>query len=207
MNLTDVTVVKLTPSLVDDYVAFFDNTAHNASSNHDKCYCIAFCNDDVYHTGGVNWYDASDQRRAHAIQRVRDGNIQGYLAYHNGNVIGWCNANTKSDCGAVMDYMRSYNIPVADDPPERKVKFIFCFTVAPTMQGKGVATKMLEFICQDAAAEGFDAIEAKSSRVLSSDGFFGPLALYLKNGFTIHAEQGERLIVHKDLYGMKKSHG
>ena len=199
MNPVDITIVKLTPAHVDAYLAFFDNTAHNASSGHDKCYCITFCGDKAYHASGLHWYDTPDERRAHAKQRVLNGDIQGYLAYYNGEVIGWCNANTKTDCGAVMDYMRSAGIPMGENAPNEKVKVVFCFTVAPNMQGKGVATKMLDFICKDAAAEGFTAVEAKTSRVNSSDAFFGPFSLYMKNGFAIHAEKGDKLIVRKNL--------
>jgi len=38
----DISIKKLTPTRVDEYMAFFDNTAHNASGKHDKCYCITF---------------------------------------------------------------------------------------------------------------------------------------------------------------------
>jgi len=204
MQMLEVT--KLTPALVDDYLAFFDNNAHNASGAHDKCYCITFCGDKAYQSGGLHWYDTPEERRTHAKQRVLDGDIQGYLAYHNGEVIGWCNANTQVDCGAVMEYMRSFGIPVSESASGEKVKFIFCFTIAPFMQGKGVATQMLEFICQEAAKEGFTAIEAKTSRVHSSDGFYGPFGLYAKNGFAIHAEQSDKIIVRKSLRNIDEVH-
>lgn len=42
---------------------------------------------------------ALNERRVHVIQCVRDGNIQVYIVYCDGESMGWCNANTKADRG------------------------------------------------------------------------------------------------------------
>ena len=196
----NIEICKLTPNLVQDYAHFFDTTPHNKSGNEDKCYCVTFCKDNVYHNGGSHWYPSPDERRIHGIQRVKDGYIQGYLAYSNGEVVGWCNSNTKTDCKEIMNFMRTVNgVPVDECKDAEKIKFVFCFAIAPKMQKMGIATQLLEHVCRDAAAEGFDFIEAQAQKKFHADGFRGMLSMYEKCGFSIYAEQGDKIIVRKIL--------
>jgi len=194
----NIEIRKLTPDLMEDYARFFDTTPHNDTGSGDKCYCVTFCRDSVYHNGGSHWYPSPEERRLHGTRRVRDGDIQGYLAYHDGKIVGWCNANTKSDCQEVMNYMRSAGVPVECKAGE-KVKFVFCFVIAPKVQKMGVATQLLTYTCQDAAAEGFDFVEAQTHAEFTQDGFRGPLALYEKCGFSICAEREGKVVVRKTL--------
>ena len=196
----NIKIQKLTPELAEDYARFFDTTPHNSSNDGDKCYCVTFCNDKVYHNGGSHWYKTADERRLHGIKRVKDGDIEGYLAYLNGEVVGWCNANAKDNCRECINHMRTYNsVPVDECSPEEKIKFVFCFAIAPKLQGMGVATRMLEFICQDAAADGYDYVEARTQTDLTDDGLRGPLALYKKCGFIQYAEQDGNIVLRKAL--------
>ena len=196
----NIEIRKLTPDLAEDYADFFDTTAHNDTGHGDRCYCITFCRDNVYRNGGGHWYQTPEERRVHAIQRVRDGDIQGYLAYCNGEIVGWCNTNTKADCLEVMNYMRSVaGVPVEECRAGEKIKFIFCFVIAPKMQRMGVATRLLEYICQDAAADGFDFVEAYTFKEFTQDGFRGPLAIYEKCGFGQHAEHEGKIVLRKAL--------
>jgi len=190
---------KLTPDLVDDYVRFFDTTPHNPSGNGDKCYCITFCKDCVYHNGGSYWYPTSNERRLHGIERVKDGNINGYLAYLDGDVVGWCNAGTKSDYKEVIDHMRSEKIPVDECHDDDNMLFIFCFAVAPKVQRMGIATQLLEYICKDAALEGFNIIETHTYNKFVRDGLKGTLKMYEKCGFSVHAEEHDNIVVRRTL--------
>jgi len=90
----DIEIRKLIPELAEDYVHFFDTTPHDNNVDEHKCYCVCWCNDD---------YEGKDlstvaKRRECALQYVKGNNIQGYLVYSGDTVVGWCNANTKSDC-------------------------------------------------------------------------------------------------------------
>ena len=195
-----IEIKKLTPALAEDYAQFFDNTTHNNTGHGDKCYCITHCDDKVYRNGGTHWYPTRQERRHHAIQRVKDGSIQGYLAYHNNKIVGWCNANTKSNCQEVVEYWRyGAGIPIDECQPGEKIKLIFCFVIAPAIQRTGIATQMLNHICQDANANGFDFIEANTHTNFTQDGFRGPLALYEKCGFTKYAEKDGKIVVRKQL--------
>jgi len=195
----NIEIRKLTPDLADDYAHFFDTTPHNAANHGRKCYCITFCRDNVYRNGGEHWYETPDERRLNGIKRVRDSDIQGYLAYCNNEVVGWCNTNTKEDCQEVMGYLRSTGAPVEECRAEEKGKFVFCFAIAPKAQRMGVATQLLEYVCNDAAADGFDFIEALTQRELTSDGFRGLLAMYEKCGFAIYGEHEGKIVVRKIL--------
>ncbi|MCL2557492.1 MAG: GNAT family N-acetyltransferase [Treponema sp.] len=195
----NIEIQRLTPELAEEYAHFFDVTAHNNTNNGAKCFCVTFCSDNVYRNGGKHWYSSPDERRLHGIQRVRDSDIQGYFAYYNNEIVGWCNANAKSDCQEIISYMRPVGIPVEECRAEEKVKFVFCFAIAPKAQRMGIATNLLEYICKDAFNDGFDFIEAQTQKELADDGFRGPLAMYEKCGFTIYAEQEGKIVLRKAL--------
>ena len=89
----DIEIRKLAPDLAEDYVRFFDETPHNEKYN-TKCYCTGWCSNEPE---GVD-NSTEEKRRAVAYEYVKAGNLQGYLAYFGGQVVGWCNANTKADC-------------------------------------------------------------------------------------------------------------
>jgi GNAT superfamily N-acetyltransferase len=195
----NIKICKLTPDLVEDYVHFFDTTPHYGS-NETKCYCISWCGDNVYHNGDSHWYSSPDERKTHGIQRVRNGSIQGYLAYCDDRIVGWCNANTKADCQECVNYLRTDGgVPVEECRVAEKVKFIFCFAIAPEMQRMGVATQLLEYVCQDAAADCFDFVEAYANEKFTdaSHDYTGPLPMYVKCGFSKYAEQEGKVIIRK----------
>ena len=197
----DIKIQKLTPELVEDYVQFFDKTPH-WDNDETKCYCITWCSDNIYLNGGKHWFSSSVERKNNAIQRVRNGDIHGYLAYFNNEVIGWCNANTKSDCKESINYLRTEGgVPLELCKDGEKIKIIFCFTIAPKIQRMGVATQMLEYICRDASNENYDFVEAFPS-YMSTDptgDHRGPLEMYLKCGFIKYAEQENKAVVRKTL--------
>ena len=197
----NIEIRKLTPELAKDYARFFDTTPHWGSED-TKCYCITWCGDNVYLNGGSHWFSSPAERRINAIERIRNGDIHGYLAYLDNEVVGWCNANTKAECKECINYLRTDGgVPLEECRESEKIKFIFCFAVAPKVQRMGVATQMLEHICRDAAAENFDCIEAFPSRKSTDPAgdHRGPLEMYIKCGFSIHAEQDGKVVVRKAL--------
>ena len=110
----NIEIRKLTPELAEDYAHFFDVTPHDVNIDERKCYCVTWRSDDSYHDGN-HWYPSREERRARAIQFVRDGSLQGYLAYHGGQIVGWCNAN--ADCQLCVNYLRSF-WPIGDYPSD-----------------------------------------------------------------------------------------
>jgi GNAT superfamily N-acetyltransferase len=193
-----VEIRKLTPDLVEDYLHFFDTTPHSDAKGDIRCYCVCWCNDD---SDGKD-YSSNEKRRAYAHQYVTNGNIQGYLAYCDDQVVGWCNANTKSDCLKCISWRRfKGQIPVEEPGSGIRVKSIFCFTIAPERKRMGIATRLLERVCQDAATDGFDYAEAYPNKEFVDvfRDFMGPTAMYEKNGFTVQGEAGDMLVMRKKL--------
>lgn len=194
----ELEIRKLTPDLAEGYAHFFDTTPHWDHANRDElpCYCVTWRNDDTYDEKNTHWYPTREVRRERAVQFVKSGSIQGYLAYHGGRIVGWCNAT--ADCQGGANYLRDY-CPIEEYRADIRVKSIFCFVIAPDMQRKGIATRLVERVCSDAAADGFDFVEAYPKVEYTALDHMGPLAMYEKCGFTKSAEQKGRVVVRKAL--------
>jgi len=194
----NIEIRKLTPELAEDYVCFFDVTPHDVNIDEQKCYCVTFRSDASYVSDNNHWYATREERREHAIRFVKEGSIQGYLAYYGDDIVGWCNAN--ADCKGGLNYLRSF-WPIEEYDADIKVKSVFCFVIAPMMQRKGIATQLLEQVCKDAADEGFDFVEAYVNKefIEENHDFRGPLAMYEKCGFNQCAEREDKVVVRKAL--------
>jgi len=193
-----IEIKKLTPDLAEDYAHFFDVTPHDDGTVKDElpCYCVTWRSDASYADGSSHWFSTREERRKRAIQFVKDGHIQGYFAYLGDEIVGWCNAN--GDCHLGVNYLRSY-WPIEERCAEVRVKSVFCFLTAPKVQRMGVATQLLERVCQDAAADGFDIVEAyayKDFDAVPYD-FRGPAAMYEKCGFRAVAEKDNMVVMQK----------
>jgi len=196
--MMNIEIRKLTPDLAEDYVHFFDITPHDDNIDDHKCYCVCFCNDDYE---GKD-FSTVENRRDYAYKYVKGNNIQGYLAYCDEKIVGWCNANTKSDCLKCASWrIFMSSIPTEESTPDIRVKSIFCFVITPEMKRKGIATQLLERVCQDAAQDGFDFVEAYPNKkfISESEDFKGPVEMYKKSGFTVYYETDQKLVMRKKL--------
>ena len=194
----DLEIRRLTPDLAEDYARFFDVTPHNKNGDGIKCYCVTWRSDTSYVGDGDHWFPTCEERRSRAIQFVKEGSLRGYLAYWGDEIVGWCNAN--ENCRLCIDYLRSF-WPIEEPREDVKIKSVFCFVIAPRMQRKGVATKLLERVCKDAADDGFDFVEAYADKVLTDadEDFRGYSTMYEKCGFQVLAERDGKLVMRKAL--------
>ena len=192
-----ITVCPLTPDLAEEYARFFDVTPHDVNRDDMKCYCITWRNDETYADAG-HWFDTREERRARAIEYVKSGCIRGYLAYSGDEIVGWCNTN--EHCRMGVDYLRG-EYPIGQEQSEVKVKPIFCFVIHPDYQRMGVATQMVQRICEDAAKEGFDYVEAyvNADFVGTVEDFRGPIGMYEKCGFVRTGERNGKAVMRKEL--------
>ena len=194
-----IEIKKLSPELTEDYLAFFDNVAFTDNEEWDGCYCVWYHWNEALQEKFEQCQEASKKgfNRKLALNLIQAGTLQGYLAYADGCVAGWCNANDKG----------SYESLNRDKCPELwedagcsdKVKAIVCYTIAPDMRQKGIATALLQRVCEDAEAEGYTYVEAypgkDSSNVVRN--YHGPFSLYEKIGFTKQIELENQYIVRK----------
>lgn len=190
MNLE---IRRLAPELADDYIHFFDVTPHDDGIDEHKCYCVCWVSDD---TAGKDM-STRENRRRFAREYVRGGQLQGYLAYIDGQPVGWCNANTKANCLQCRSW-RYFMQDVSVDAAEN-IKSVFCFVIAPEWKRHGIATQLLERVCADAQADGFDCVEVYPNKTFASESsdFMGPIHMYEKLGFTAIHETEHKLIMRK----------
>lgn len=197
----NIEIRKLTPELAEDYVRFFDATPHSEIPDHDecKCYCVWWCKDD-HDVGNIDFLSTQERRRNYAVRSIKSDSIQGYLAYCDGKVVGWCNANTKADCLKCFCWKRFMSSVSTEELSSGvRVKSIFCFLTAPHMRKKGIAKLLLERVCQDAVQDGFDCIEAYPQKeyVNEAKDFMGPAGLFIKNGFEVYGETKDKLVMRR----------
>ena len=192
----NVDIKKLTPEMAEDYICFFDRTPHDTFIPEHKCYCVCWASDDY---SGKD-FSSVDKRRDYAKKYVINQKIQGYLAYSDNQIVGWCNANSRADslkCAAWQLFME--HVPL--DNHDLNVKSVFCFVIDPELKRQGIASKLLERVCDDAFLEGYDFVEAYpyvESGYQSSD-FGGYIAMYQKAGFVIYLETIKGPIMRKVL--------
>lgn len=194
----EIEVRKLMPEDAEAYVEFFDTTPHDDHDPNHTCYCVNWCSAD--HRTLIRPDRA--ERRAMALDYVRKGILQGYLALSGGKIIGWCNANTKSDCRNCAGLVFALpNLQKAVSAPGEKVKVIYCFMVAEEYHRQGVARRLLQAVCRDAAEEGFDYIEAYPQKDPSVQWmqFMGFDKLYESEGFRHCGDLEDMYIVRKYL--------
>lgn len=91
--------------------------------------------------------------------------------------------------------------PIGQEQSEVKVKPIFCFVIHSDYQRMGVATRLVQRICTDAAKEGFDYVEAyvHENFISTIDDFRGPRKLYEKCGFEMTACVNGKAVMRKKL--------
>lgn len=174
-------IKKLTAELLDDWLYFFDHVAFCDDGDWSGCYCM------MYHwtkelakkkAWDCSVGDAPYNRKC-AINCIENGVMQGYLAYLNGNVVGWCNANVKQA-------YENVNVDLSADPEARvkRIKSVVCFCIAPIYRGQGIATRLLEQVCKDAAEDGYDFVEAYPFENDGNKAYTGPRAMFEKQDFT-----------------------
>ncbi len=192
----NIEIRKLTTDLLDDWLYFFDNTACSADNEWSGCYCMApHWNAQLQSEKAWEYSETGAKRnRKYAEEYIKKGILQGYLAYCDGKVTGWCNANDKQAYESIF-----FKLPWETSEKNKKIKAIACFFTAPDLRGRGIAAKLLEKICQDAKAEGYAYIEAYPFLHDNNKAFTGPIAMYEKAGFTRHAADDIAIIYRKYL--------
>lgn len=183
-----IDIRPLGPALLDDYLNFFDNVAFTDHQEWAWCYCT------YYHLGKQDekriqadsageW--KRDVLRNTAINLIKECEMNGYLAYINGQVIGWCNAADKKSYKKLCE-----NRDIWDDGEELSVKSVTCFIVAPEARRKGVAAALLARVAKDAAEEGYKVLEAypAAGELDCYLHYHGHSAMYIKSGFIKHKE-------------------
>jgi len=127
----NIEIRKLSVEILKDWLYYFDNIAFSDNCAWQGCYCMS------YHwnhklNSRYDWNTELEKQprnagnRNRAIELIKKGIMQGYLAYSGGNIVGWCNANDKNKYDtALLDF------PWEISEKDQKIKAVVCFSVAP----------------------------------------------------------------------------
>ncbi|MDW7656899.1 MAG: GNAT family N-acetyltransferase [Bacillota bacterium] len=184
MNLE---IKPLTPELAADFFDFFDNRAFTDHAEWSCCYCTYFHIDSerekVINNMVKEGKDFRTILRNAAAEFINDGTLQGYLVYDGDITVGFVNVNDKTAYRR-FDGNRTRSTYVSESSCGRD-KAVTCFTIAPEYRGQGIATTVLERICNDAGQDGYSAVEGYPRTYPEHFEFpyNGPERLFEKVGF------------------------
>ncbi|MDE6639527.1 MAG: GNAT family N-acetyltransferase [Acetatifactor sp.] len=169
----------LSSELCEDWLHYFDKTAFQDHEDWAFCYCLEGHLD---RKTNEQWTDPKE-RREKAIELIRTGEMQGYLAYLGDKVVGWCNVNDRKNYRYLTEMFREIGYQT-EEAADTKVKVIFCFLIAPGYRGKGIAQSLLDRVCEDAAKDGYAYIEVYPFADEKFEfPYHGTSKMYERNGF------------------------
>jgi len=179
------TIRALSSATLPDFLKFFDTDAFADNPKWAFCYCQFLYVDHNL----VDWKSrALADNRAAACDRVRADRMRGYLAYGGEQVVAWCNAAPRPMMDSFAD---------EPDPDADAIGMIGCFVVAKPFRRRGLARALLRAACNGFAAQGLAYAQAIAQRnaVSEAENHFGPLAMYLAEGFSVHREDDDGTLV------------
>lgn len=184
MEEQKITIRRLTPDLCEDWLHYFDEIAFKDHGDWGFCYCLEGHLD---RKTQEEWTDPG-MRRDKAIEFIRTGRMQGYLAYLGNTVVGWCNVNDRSNYCYLTEIFQEVGYHI-EEPADTRVKSIFCFLVASEYRGQGIAQSLLDRVCRDAAKEGYTYVETYPFADAKFEfQYHGTIGMYERNGFTEAAD-------------------
>jgi ribosomal protein S18 acetylase RimI-like enzyme len=191
-------VTPIRPRQAGDFVRFFDHERGAAFADNPKwakCYCHYY---QVPKT--LRWASLSAPRNRAAMQaRIAVGEMEGFLAYEQEDVVGWLNAQPRHKLAHCFDRMGIAPTPLPCAPFEAAA--IVCVVIAPTRRRRGIARALLAAALESFAARGFrlvDAFPFKAGRnEKAADHYHGPLPIFLDAGFAILREHKSLTVVRK----------
>jgi GNAT superfamily N-acetyltransferase len=186
-----ITIRKLTPGLLPDYLTYFDGPAFADNPEWSDCYCC------FHHVPDTTEWEArtAAQNRELAAQLIRSGQFEGFLAYEAERPVGWCKAAARLQIPALSQWP---DLAIDD---AAQVGSIVCFVIEKSHRRQGIASMLLGAACEAFRQEGLKIAEAYPRITASDDAYnyHGPLQMYLKYGFLKFRELDTFWIVRKSL--------
>ncbi|MCC6867391.1 MAG: GNAT family N-acetyltransferase [Burkholderiales bacterium] len=197
----DITVERLTPSRVDDYLRFFDHEHGPAFADNPewaRCYCH------YYHVApALDWASFTGEMNQRAMRaRIETGEMEGYLAYVNGNVAGWMNAQPYTKLRHACARLRI--TPPTMPASAHDAAAIVCFVVAPDFRRKGVSRALLVAGLANLAERGVAFVDAYPWNVgdgdtAATDHYHGSRRMFESAGFVTVAADERMSVMRKTL--------
>jgi GNAT superfamily N-acetyltransferase len=198
--MTDVAVRALAPALAGDFLHFFDHERGAAFADNPgwaKCYCHFY---EV--PMAVEWASlTAAQNRLAMRARIEVGEMEGFLAFVDGEPVGWLNAQPRHKLPHCFDRMRIAATPLPCATYQAAV--IVCFIIAPAWRRRGVASALLASAISSLAARGFVLVDAfpfkAGDGATAADHYHGALSMFTAAGFAPLAESDTITVVRRFL--------
>ena len=196
----DVVVKPLRPQLADHFLRFFDHERGAAFADNPKwakCYCH------FYHVPkSIRWPGLSGPQNRTAMRaRIEIGEMEGFLAYDGGEVVGWVNAQPRHKLPHCFERLGIPPTLLPCAPFEATA--IVCFVIAPGLRRRGIARALLQGALESFAARGFKLVDAfpfkSGNSELAADHSHGPLPIFLEAGFEVLRDHKTLTVVRKFL--------
>lgn len=188
MNLT---IEALNPNNAQTYVDYLDHLDFHHAPDWAGCFCR------FYHTTCTNqeWEKRTgNQNKADALQAISNGSMKGFLAFHEGQCVGWINANAVQSYPRLTDFVKPYiNAP--------QTGCIVCFVIHPAYRRQGIASALLSAAVDDFKQNGFDAILAYpfENKDEPEKAYRGSSTMYTNLGFEVLEARNGMAVMRKEL--------
>jgi ribosomal protein S18 acetylase RimI-like enzyme len=197
-QISGIVITPLRPEQSGDFLRFFDHERGVAFADNPqwaKCYCHYY-----QVPKSIRWASLSAPQNRIAMQaRIEVGEMEGFLAYDGGEVIGWVNAQPRHKLPHCFARLGISLTPLACAPFEAAA--IVCFVIAPTQRRRGIARALLRGAIESLAARGFKLVDAfpfkSGDSELAADHYHGPLPIFLDAGFSVLSEHKDLTVVRK----------
>ena len=196
-----VRIERLTPERQDDYLRFFDHERGPAFADNPEwatCYCHYY---EV--PPALDWKSfGGPANRAAMSARIATGEMEGYLAYDGGEVVGWMNAQPYTKLRHACARLRIAPPPLPVAPHEAAA--IVCFVVPPPRRRQGIARALLAAGVANLAERGLALVDAfpwntEPGNTKATAHYHGSLAMFTQAGFVPIAAHENVTVVRKTL--------
>jgi GNAT superfamily N-acetyltransferase len=143
-----IEIKALTPELGETFIDYVRNIDFSYAPHWQFCHCQYYhlnCDSEVWRSR------TSEQNEILARQNIRDGIMQGFLAFDAERVVGWINAND----------WRNYALLENDEELlgfEGKSGLVVCFLIHPDYRRQGLAKKLLKTAVENFREKGYDRV-------------------------------------------------
>jgi len=187
-----VSCQALRPEDLTAFTTFVETEAFSDNPSWADCYCVFAYRQTNTQPDADGDFDprAAEQNRATLFRLVKEGRGHWILARHEGRLVGWVNADLLSR----MPRYEDWGPLLAGE-----TGVISCFVVHPRLRRRGIARHLLNAAVAALRTMGASQVEswvvrdpkAAAKPPLGPDqvAYRGPLAMYLRAGFSVVAEK------------------